>query len=456
MASNPAPAPTALPAQVEGTRALRAAVEDKSRRTKHIEGLRALREGPDAKSVFLLDQFGVLHDGKTAYPCAIDTTRRLCESGARLFIISNSSRRASGTLKKLEKLGFDPDWFEGVITSGEITHARLNARNETRSSSTTKLLAAAAGSESELSETETPRLGKKPEKDSLDEAFGELGDRCLHFTWSTRGPVALDGIEGLVTVDAESFLKRVETKEAARKERRRKEQAGGAFETNESNETVANADDANANDAKARVTRVEKCPKDDEVGAVDFLLAHGTECVNGAGESDEERALTSADTPIEEMKTLLTAAAKESLPLVVANPDLVTVGGEAGLLPMPGTLAAWYSEMEGAGPIYLMGKPSLVVYETLAELTNASKSETVAVGDSLEHDVNGAAAYGIDVVFVCGGIHAEELGYDADTLIAQKVGDGKHVPAVNAAAVEKLADDSNCARPTVAVPVFRW
>ena len=400
MASNPAPAPTALPAQVEGTRALRAAVEDKSRRTKHIEGLRALREGPDAKSVFLLDQFGVLHDGKTAYPCAIDTTRRLCESGARLFIISNSSRRASGTLKKLEKLGFDPDWFEGVITSGEITHARLNARNETRSSSTTKLLAAAAGSESELSETETPRLGKKPEKDSLDEAFGELGDRCLHFTWSTRGPVALDGIEGLVTVDAASFLERV--------------------------------------------------------GAVDFLLAHGTECVNGAGESDEERALTSADTPIEEMKTLLTAAAKESLPLVVANPDLVTVGGEAGLLPMPGTLAAWYSEMEGAGPIYLMGKPSLVVYETLAELTNASKSETVAVGDSLEHDVNGAAAYGIDVVFVCGGIHAEELGYDADTLIAQKVGDGKHVPAVNAAAVEKLADDSNCARPTVAVPVFRW
>ena len=91
MASNPAPAPTALPAQAEGMRALRAAVEDKSRRTKNIEGLRALREGPDAKSVFLLDQFGVLHDGVRAYPCAIDTTRRLCESGARLFIISTAA-----------------------------------------------------------------------------------------------------------------------------------------------------------------------------------------------------------------------------------------------------------------------------------------------------------------------------------------------------------------------------
>ena len=84
MASNPAPAPTALSAQAEEHRRARGGRDWSGARG--IEGLRALREGPDAKSVFLLDQFGVLHDGKTAYPCAIDTTRRLCESGARLFI----------------------------------------------------------------------------------------------------------------------------------------------------------------------------------------------------------------------------------------------------------------------------------------------------------------------------------------------------------------------------------
>lgn len=416
MASDAAPAPTALPAQAEGMRALRAAVEDKSRRTKTIEGLRALREGPDAKSVFLLDQFGVLHDGKVAYPCAIETVRRLHESGARLFIISNSSRRASGTLKKLGPMGFDPDWFEGVITSGEITHRKLNSRNDLNSRSADELV-----SESDAENDE--------QIDPLDEAFGELGDRCLHFTWSKRGAVALDGIEGLVTVDAETFLEQAAEKEA--------EKDG----------------DADERDAKKDP---EKTNDDEPAGAVDFLLAHGTECVNGAGETDKERALTAEDTPLEEMKTLLMAAAKESLPLVVANPDLVTVGGEDGLLPMPGTLASWYSEMPGAGPIYLMGKPSLVVYETLAELTKASKSETVAVGDSLEHDVNGAAAYGIDVVFVCGGIHAEELGYDLNDLVAENVGDGRGVRHVDASAIETLADDSSCARPTHAVPVFRW
>ena len=424
MASAAAPAPTALPAQAEGMRALRAAVEDKSRRTKTIEGLRALREGPDAKSVFLLDQFGVLHDGKVAYPCAIETVRRLHESGARIFIISNSSRRASGTLKKLGPMGFDPDWFEGVITSGEITHTKLNSRNDLASRSADELV------------SESDAENDEGSIDPLDEAFGELGDRCLHFTWSKRGAVALDGIEGLVTVDAETFLEQAAEKEAE------KEATTKAAET-----------DADTRDAKK-----DPDPEDDDEpnGAVDFLLAHGTECVNGAGETDKERALTAEDTPIEEMKTLLMAAAKESLPLVVANPDLVTVGGTDGLLPMPGTLASWYSEMPGAGPIYLMGKPSLVVYETLAELTKAEKSSTVAVGDSLEHDVNGAAAYGIDVVFVCGGIHAEELGYDLENLVAQNVGDGKNVRHVDARAIETLADDSNCARPTHAVPVFRW
>ena len=101
MASKPAPPPMALPSNAEGMVALKKVLEDQTRRTTNIEGLRSLRSGPNKKSVFLLDQYGVLHDGKVAYPCAVETVKELHESGARLFIISNSSRRASGTLAKL-------------------------------------------------------------------------------------------------------------------------------------------------------------------------------------------------------------------------------------------------------------------------------------------------------------------------------------------------------------------
>ena len=61
-----------------------------------IPGVRRLAE---TKRVWLLDQFGVLHDGVTAYPGAVDAARRLHESGAKLYVISNSSRRSTNTLR---------------------------------------------------------------------------------------------------------------------------------------------------------------------------------------------------------------------------------------------------------------------------------------------------------------------------------------------------------------------
>lgn len=50
---------------------------------------------------------------------------KLANSGAKMVIISNSSRRASVTMDKVLSLGFDPSLFLGAITSGELTHQYL-------------------------------------------------------------------------------------------------------------------------------------------------------------------------------------------------------------------------------------------------------------------------------------------------------------------------------------------
>lgn len=49
---------------------------------------------------------------------------------------------------------------------------------------------------------------------------------------------------------------------------------------------------------------------------------------------------------MEEIKALLQQAAAKGLPLIVANPDVLTVSGNT-LVPMPGTFARWYKEMDG-------------------------------------------------------------------------------------------------------------
>lgn len=82
---------------------------------QRLQGVAELLEHVPAGSqlVVALDQFGVLHNGRTPYPRAVAAVKALAEAGAAIVVISNSSRRAGGTIGKLGKMGFDPAWFAG-------------------------------------------------------------------------------------------------------------------------------------------------------------------------------------------------------------------------------------------------------------------------------------------------------------------------------------------------------
>lgn len=62
----------------------------------------------------LLDQFGVLHDGKTANSAAVDAVQKWSSMGLKVYILSNSSRRAATALQKIDQLGFQKQWFAGT------------------------------------------------------------------------------------------------------------------------------------------------------------------------------------------------------------------------------------------------------------------------------------------------------------------------------------------------------
>jgi hypothetical protein len=81
------------------------------------------------------------------------------------------------------------------------------------------------------------------------------------------------------------------------------------------------------------------------------------------------------------------------------------------LLPLLPTRAP--APAEAGGEVHLMGKPAPVIYGEAAELLGLQPGELLAIGDSLEHDVAGAAALGADTLLVVGGIHAAEVGLNA-------------------------------------------
>ena len=84
-----------------------------------------LCEIADRYDAVLLDQFGVLHDGKRSLAGAEDCFKRLAAAGKKLIVLSNTSRRRDFAMKRLPGLGFDPQALLGFVCSGEEAHAAM-------------------------------------------------------------------------------------------------------------------------------------------------------------------------------------------------------------------------------------------------------------------------------------------------------------------------------------------
>src|SRR6476469_3512308 len=79
-------------------------------------GLSAFADRYDA---FVLDQWGVLHDGANPYPGAIAAVEELVRRDKKVALLSNSGRRAAKNRERMATFGFDPAWFAAIVTSGE-------------------------------------------------------------------------------------------------------------------------------------------------------------------------------------------------------------------------------------------------------------------------------------------------------------------------------------------------
>jgi len=87
--------------------------------------------------------------------------------------------------------------------------------------------------------------------------------------------------------------------------------------------------------------------------------------------------------------------------------------GEA-LVYCAGAIADLYHA--AGGPVIYAGKPYRPIYEQALSMAQSVRSRPaaperiLAIGDSVRTDLKGAAAFGIDFLFITAGIHAEELG----------------------------------------------
>ncbi len=90
-------------------------------------GMAGLAERYDG---FILDLWGVIHDGVNPYEGAGDCLRHLRDAGKRCVLLSNAPRRSFAAETMLRKMGLEADLYTGILTSGEAVHLALQRRTD--------------------------------------------------------------------------------------------------------------------------------------------------------------------------------------------------------------------------------------------------------------------------------------------------------------------------------------
>jgi HAD superfamily hydrolase (TIGR01459 family) len=241
--------------------------------------------------VVLSDVWGVVHNGEAATVEACDALARLRQRGGTVILITNAPRPGAVVARRtLDRLGVPRAAYDGIVSSGDVTHALIAAR---------------------------------------------AGERVFHIGPERDLPI----FEGL-----DAPLAPLET--------------------------------------------------------ADYAVCSGL--------TDD-----TVETP-QDYRGLIDRMRERALPMICANPDVVVERGDQ-LVYCAGAIADLYAA--AGGDVIYAGKPYRPIYDQALAMAEAARGTAVqrrrvlAIGDSVRTDLKGAAAFGVDCLFVTAGIHAEELGH---------------------------------------------
>ncbi len=73
---------------------------------------------------FVLDLWGVIHDGVNAFPHAVDCLGQLRDAGKRTLLLSNVPRPNEAVRTMMRGMGIEDALYTDILTSGEAVRAR--------------------------------------------------------------------------------------------------------------------------------------------------------------------------------------------------------------------------------------------------------------------------------------------------------------------------------------------
>jgi len=75
----------------------------------------------DRADVLLCDVWGVIHNGVNPFLLSIEALKAARQRGQTVILITNSPRPADGVIRQFDTIGVDPDCWDDIVTSGDVT-----------------------------------------------------------------------------------------------------------------------------------------------------------------------------------------------------------------------------------------------------------------------------------------------------------------------------------------------
>lgn len=95
-----------------------------------MKALKGLSQVSDLFDGFILDLWGLIHDGVTAYPGVVDTFSEFKGAGIKTILLSNAPRRSRLLVDGMTSMGVNADLYGEVFSSGEATWQEFSTRSD--------------------------------------------------------------------------------------------------------------------------------------------------------------------------------------------------------------------------------------------------------------------------------------------------------------------------------------
>ena len=94
-----------------------------------IEGMREIAETSDA---WLVDVWGVMHNGAEAFQAAAEACATFRRQGGYVILLTNAPRPAPAVVAQISKLGVPREAYDGVLSSGDVSRGLVSSWRDKR------------------------------------------------------------------------------------------------------------------------------------------------------------------------------------------------------------------------------------------------------------------------------------------------------------------------------------